>query len=143
MALHRIGQARETLHSILVGLLDEGRVSAYPADQNVGVQVWIDVPTVQPSGNGIVADFPLHCTYDGSDSAQVAGLDDLVSRIWDACERTSGIEPQRSQPGPDLSIGQSVRRRQIVTVRAFIAARTLCLPDAPGASPIPPDKTQE
>lgn len=143
MSLHRIGQARGELHSAIAAILDQGRVAAYPKPEDVGVAVWIDVPSVASSGNTIEVDFPVHATYDGTDEAQVAGLDDVVSRVWDACERLKTTTPLRASPGPDITIGGRNRRRQIITVRRAIAARTLCLPDAPGESPVPPDKIQE
>lgn len=143
MALHRIALARADLHTAIAGVLDPGRVSAYPRREDVGVQVWIDMPTVAANSNSIDVDFPVHFTYDGTDEAQVAGLDDVVSRVWDACEREKATTPTRVQPGPDITVGKETRRHQIMTVRRTIGARTLCLPDAPGASPIPPDQVQE
>lgn len=143
VSLHKIGEARQALHAAIAGVLDDGRVAAYPAAQDVGIRVWIDVPSVGVNGNTIDVDFPVHCTYDGADVAQVAGLDDVVSRVWDACEALKYTQPLRVFPGPDITVGTQTRRRQIVTVRRSIAARTLCPPDAAGASPIPPDQAQE
>lgn len=143
MTLHRIGEARGALHAAIAGVLDPGRVSAYPSGQDVGTAVWIDVPSVSLNGKTIDADFPVHCTADGTDQAQVAALDDVVSRVWDACERLKYTEPLRSSVAADIQVNGSSRRHQIITVRRSIAARTLCLPDAPGVSPIPPDMTQE
>lgn len=143
MALHKIGEARQALHAALVGVLDDGRVAAYPPGQDVGVRVWIDVPSVGVNGRTIDVDFPVHCTYDGADTAQVAGLDDVVSRVWDACEAVKNTTPLRVSPGPDVTVNGTTRRRQIVTVRTGVAARTLCSPDDPGSSPIPPDQAQE
>lgn len=143
MSLHRIGQARADLHAAIVGVLDVGRVSAYPAAQDVGIQVWIDEHSWSVSGNGYVVDFPVHITSDGTDSAQVASNEDLTSRICDACLRVKGMQPQRSIPGPPRTIGSQTRRTQVLTVRVLIAAKTLCLPDDPGSSPIPPDQVQE
>lgn len=143
MGLHSIGEARQALHDAIADVLDAGRVSAYPAAQDVGIRVWIDLPAINVNSRSIEVDFPVHCTYDGADRAQVAGLDDVVARVWDACERTPNVQPLRVFPGPDITVGQQTRRRQIITVRRMIGARTLCLPDDPGSSPIPPDQTQE
>lgn len=143
MSLHRIGEARQALHDAIAGVLDPGRVAAYPAAQDVGIRVWIDLPSVGSNGNTIDVDFPVHCTYDGADVAQVAGLDDVVSRVWDACESLKNTTPIRVFPGPDIQVGGQTRRHQIMTVRRGIAARTLCPPDDPGLSPIPPDQAQE
>lgn len=143
VSLHRIGEARQALHTALAGVLEEGRVAAYPPAQDVGVRVWIDVPSIGVNGHTIDVDFPVHCTYDGADVVQVAGLDDVVSRVWDACEAVRNTTPLRVSPGADIGVNGSTRRRQIVTVRSSIAARTLCLPDTPAASFIPPDQVQE
>lgn len=143
MSLHAVGVARQTLFSAIADVLEEGRVAAYPPGQDVGVRVWIDIPSINVNGKTIDVDFPVHCTYDGTDTAQVAGLDDVVSRVWDAVEIVRNTTPVRVFPGADIAVNGSTRRRQIVTVRSSIAARTLCLPDAPGESPIPPDQVQE
>lgn len=143
VSLHKIGEARQALHAAIAGVLDDGRVAAYPAAQDVGIRVWIDEHRLTRSGNGILVEFPVHCTYDGTDAAQIAGIEDVVSRVWDACERVKGMEPQGSNPGPPITVGNQARRQSIVPVRVLIAAKTLCPPDAPGASPIPPDQAQE
>lgn len=143
MGLHRIGEARQVLYDAIADVLDPGRVSAYPAAQDVGIRVWIDQPSVGVNSRTIEVDFPVHCTYDGADVAQVAGLDDVVSRVWDACEATRNVSPIRVSPGQDITVGAQTRRRQILTVRSSIGGRTLCLPDDPGTSPIPPDQIQE
>lgn len=143
MTLHRIGEARGALHAAIAGVLDPGRVSAYPSGQDVGTAVWIGKHEMFLRGNTIDVQFPVHCTADGTGQAQEAAIDDLVSRVWDACERLKNTQPERSTVAADIQVGSSFRRQQIVTVSSGIAARTLCLPDAPGVSPIPPDMTQE
>lgn len=143
--MHRRGEARQALYDVLRPLLPDGRVSAYPADEDVGVQVWVGDPTTNANSSvgpatQINLDFPVHVTFDGSPAAQSAGLDDLVSRVWDACERASLTFPLRSNPGiPLLGAGGGTRSHEILTVRRMLAARTLCLPEDPLTAEIPPE----
>jgi hypothetical protein len=131
------------LYALIEAVLP-GRVSPYPPTDDVGVRVWIDEPSIVPSGQSSIAvEWPIVAVYDGADMAQVAGLDDLISRIWDACETARSTTPLQSRPGvhtgtrPGSDTGS--RRTQTITVRRIISARTLCEPGALDESPVPPE----
>lgn len=144
----RLAAARATLHGALAGVLEEpfqieedrlvgfsnGRVSAHPPAQAVPPCVWIEQPTGSTdtvgaaAGRVDVATFPIAVVYDGADRAQVAGLDELVARVWDAA-RTVG-EPTGFRPQP-LDVGGPNLRATVVEVDMHIGARTLC-----GSSPM-------
>jgi hypothetical protein len=123
------------LYALIEAVLP-GRVSPYPPTDDVGVRVWIDEPSIVPSGQSSIAvEWPIVAVYDGADMAQVAGLDDLISRIWDACETARSTTPLQSRPG----VHTGSRRTQTITVRRIISARTLCEPGALDESPVPPE----
>jgi hypothetical protein len=103
--MNRLGDARQLLYEAIADCLP-GRVNPYPLpgpSRGLAPYVWIDDASVatQPSGrNGrvIVATFPVWIVYDGAVHAQVAGLDDLVAAVWDACEATAGVSPVTAGP---------------------------------------------
>lgn len=117
-----------------------GRVHRTGEGANAGPNIAIGVPGLQSSGGRTIeADFPVTISYDGADRAQVAGLNDIVARSWDACERLSNCTPLSSRP-LEAVVDRNIRQRIVViTVRMLIAARTLCAPDVPNYSPIPPE----
>ena len=142
--MNRLTDARQALVDALAVVL-EGRVGAYPPPKNarhVAPYVWIDQPTVtrQTIGrptNVVVATFPVSVVYDGADHAQVAGLDEVVARIWDIAEVTAGMEPVAANP-IDRPVDSGVTLRGCdVQVAVTITARTLCPPDVSAAA-IPP-----
>ena len=139
----RLAQARDTLHTALSHVFDQPvpiqdgdplqfsaeRVHAYPPQTVVAPCVWVEQPrggenVVGDLGTVLVDDatFPVAVVYDGSDRAQVAGLDELVARVWDAA-RTVG-HPIRFEPGP-LDVGGPNLRATFVDVDMRIAALTL------------------
>jgi len=145
----RLAAARATLHGALSAVFDEpfqieedrliafsnGRVGRYPPPQVVAPCVWVEqssgaVDTVGTAATGLVdvATFPVQVVYDGADRAQVAGLDELIARVWDAA-RTVG-EPVRWTAGP-VDAGGPNLRATVVEVEMRIGARTLC-----GSSPM-------
>ena len=145
----RLAEARTALHGALVHIFDEpfqveedrlvafsnGRVSAYPPPQVVAPCVWLEQPSgavgvVGETATGLIdqARFPITVVYDGLDRAQVAGLDELVARVWDAA-RTVG-DPIAFAPGP-VDVGGPNLRATVVDVEMRIGARTLC-----GSSPM-------
>lgn len=134
----RLSDARSGLYSALStvfstpvdGYTFDGRVDPYPASQPAAPCVWIEQPAgaeniVGELGTALidVATFPVAVVYDGSDRAQVSGLDELVARVWDAA-RTVG-HPQRFEPRP-LDVGGPTLRATFVDVDMTIAALTLC-----------------
>lgn len=145
--MSRLSAARTALHAALTAVFDEpfqveedrlvgfsnGRVSAYPPPQPAAPCIWVEQPSGSATSTGggaliDVATFPVAVVYDGADRAQVAGLDELVSRVWDAA-RTVG-EPQRWEPRL-VDVGGPNLRGVFVDVDMRIGARTLC-----GSSPM-------
>jgi hypothetical protein len=147
--VNRLDDAQTRLYTALSGVLDEpfqieehrlvgfsnGRVSKYPPPQVVAPCVWIEQATgsigvVGTTVTGLIDQvrFPVTIVYDGADRAQVAGLNELVSRVWDAA-RTVG-EPIAFTPGP-VDVGGPNLRSTVVDVEMRIGARTLC-----GSSPM-------
>ena len=143
MTLHRVAQSRADLFALLEPIAP-GRVTPYPSTAaDVGPRVWLGEPTIQTSGQSSIAvEWPIVVIYDGADAAQVAGLDDIISRIWDACEAAPNTTPMYSRPDNDTTTTGEKRRIQVVTVRRLISARTLCVPEAPTDSPIPPQPVE-
>lgn len=144
----RLAAGRAILHGALASVFDEpfqveedrlvafsnGRVQPYPPAQVVAPCVWVEQPTGSTATIGVVAGlvdvatFPVAIVYDGADRAQVAGLDELVARVWDAA-RTVG-EPTSFRP-QTLDVGGPNLRATVVDVEMRIGARTLC-----GSSPM-------
>ena len=142
--MNRLSDARQALIDALQAVL-AGRVSAYPlprSARHVAPYVWIDQPTVSRETRGtatvvVVATFPVSVIYDGADHAQVAGLDELVARIWDVAEVTPAMEPIEARP-VDRPVDAGVTLRGCdVQIAVTITARTLCPPDV-SAAVIPP-----
>lgn len=147
--MNRLDDAQTRLYTALKTVFDEpfqieddrlvgfsnGRVSAYPPPQVIAPCVWIEPSSggEQPTGTtavGLVdvATFPVALVYDGTDRAQLAGLNELVARVWDKA-RTVG-EPRRWEPRT-IDVGGPSLRGVFVDVDMRIGARTLC-----GSSPM-------
>lgn len=144
--VNRIDEAQQRLYNALQEVLP-GRVSPYPPSDPVGPAIWIEQPTITPNRVGqatvVYVDFPVWIGYDGADHAQIAGLNDATARVWDVVERLGFSQALGARPpGRDPAIS-SRERAQVITVRMFLEARSFCLPDSPGESPIPPVTIQE
>ena len=74
--------------------------------------------------------FPIWIVYDGTDRAQVAGIDDIVSGVLDAVATVRGAEVSGWNPQPLTSTPN--RRAVVVDVEYPITATTFCLPDVGG-----------
>lgn len=136
----------DALHNLAVELdkvLPDGRVTADPRTEDVGAAMWIEMPTIVPDrpqgARQVTIDFPVWITADGADHAQVAQLNDLVAKVWDACAQLKLCWPQSSRP---VQV-QSGNRAVVVTVRMLMRATGFCRPDPPGVSPIPPDPIRD
>lgn len=118
----------------------EGRTTATPRTENVGASAWVELPSLTadrvPGTKYVAADFPIWVTADGADRAQVAYLNDVVARAWDALTRIPECAPVSSRPAPTA---QGDNRAVVITVRKTLLARSICPPDQPAPSPIPPD----
>jgi hypothetical protein len=144
----RLSAARSELTGALAPVLP-GRVQSYPPPFGAlaAPMIWLDQPqivtaTIGRSTSATVAAFPVFCVYDGADRGQVAGLDDLVSKAWDALCTVERCEPEAARPQQlDARYGSTLRAA-VITAAYTIAARTLCLPDVE-ESPIPPTAALE
>jgi hypothetical protein len=139
--MSRLADARDRLHGALAHVFDEpvpvlggdpvqfspGRVHRYPPQDFVAPIVWIEQPRGQlrTDLHGTLASFPVAVVYDGADRAQVAGLDELVSRVWDAAAAAG--DPVAFGPRP-LDAGGFNLRATFVDVEIRIATITLCTP---------------
>jgi hypothetical protein len=146
--MSRLSDARARLYTELSPVLP-GRVEEYPppsGQRYAAPRIWIEQPEVSRATVGArsvlaVATWPVWCVYDGADRAQVAGLDDLVSKCWDALMR-AGADPQLARRD-EVSISPTGSlRATVIYADVTLGASTLCLPDVT-ASPIPPAQTQE
>lgn len=147
--MNRLDDAQTRLYTALSSVFDEpfqveedrlvgfsnGRVSKYPPPQPVAPCVWIEASSGGESTTGTTAVglvdaavFPVAVVYDGADRAQLAGLNELVSRVWDKA-RTVG-DPQRWEPRL-VDVGGPNLRGVFVDVEMRVGARTLC-----GSSPM-------
>ncbi|HKV67684.1 MAG TPA: hypothetical protein VJN72_06310 [Gaiellales bacterium] len=146
--MNRLDLARRALTAALEEVLP-GRVFAYPPTDGraVAPSIWIEQPNVArvsmgTNSRGIQATLPVWIVYDGAVHAQIAGLDDLVSQVWDTVERLA-------HNTPDIATAQEYRRGDGTTWRATVirvdvnvAAVTLCLPDVEPAV-VPPVPIRE
>lgn len=125
-----------------------GRVKPYPRTMSAPVapSAWIG----QPEGaertlpgmrsTAVVATYPVTVVYDGSDEAQVAGLDDLVVKCWWALTAVPQAHPRRWRPTTiDVVAGTTEIkwRAAVIDVEVTVAAISMC-PDPPTAATIPP-----
>jgi hypothetical protein len=141
-----IGDARQTLVDAIAGVLP-GRTSPYPPGPAfTAPYVWVDVSAGRTERSGerstiIKAFFPVWVAVDGADRAQVALLDDVVARVWDACETVAGLSPQSWNPR-DIR-DRPTLRAAVIDVAATITARTLSSPetDAAQVPPVPVEAT--
>lgn len=141
--MNRISDARTALFGAINTVLP-GRVASTPPASTPypTPYIWID----QPDGNlGFagtatkltVASFPIWIGYDGAVRAQVAGLDELVAGVWDACQQVRQATPQ-NWSAQTIDVGGAVVRGVVVLVDVTIGSMTLCLP-TPTTSFVPPE----
>jgi hypothetical protein len=140
--MSRLSDARATLHAALKPVVEDPinglalsveRVHQWPAPQPNAPCVWIE----QPSGvlteagrqSSVLINtvtFPVAVVFDGSDRAQVAGLDELVARVWDQAWAAGG-RPVRFRPGP-VNVGGPSLRATYVDVEMTVRSITFCDP---------------
>lgn len=145
-----LSEARARLHHELLtvvadpvnGLeLSQGRVHQWPAPQPNAPCLWIEQPEGQLTQVGSTAPhwativtFPVVIVHDGADRAQVAGLDELVARVWDAANRVPDAEPMRFRPTP-VNVGGPTLRGTRVEVEMTLRHTTFCpAPTVPPAA---------
>lgn len=147
---------RAEIAAALSAILPDGRFSAYPRPMTRAIAPagWIEQPSGTEQAIGgtatrIVATFPIWFVYDGTDEAQVAGLDDLVSKAWAAVTVLSQIHPRRWRPTTlpvlvNQTTGETTTipwRAVVIDVDTTILAVSFCAPTT-GPVDIPPDIVQ-
>ena len=136
--MNRLGDARQRLVTALLPVLP-GRVEPYPpAARWSAPRVWIEQPEITRATLGArvvvaVATFPIWIAYDGANRAQVVGLDDLVSKVWDATLH-GGAEPQLARREQVDIAAQSALRACVLFADVTLQAVTLCLPPVESSS---------
>lgn len=124
----KISQQRTKLHGALQAALAEmpWRVHRTPPVNPAAPCVWIG-PSVQQLDNVVIRiSFPVVAVYDGADTRQVDGLDDLGAVISDSIFRAGG-RPSRSLPGR-LDVGGPTLRAVEYQADFTANGTTLCLP---------------
>jgi hypothetical protein len=141
--MNRLTSAQLELFEALGPVLP-GRVAATPpvGKPYVTPYVWIDQPegileTVGVNTKLTVATFPIWIGYDGAVKAQVAGLNDLIAKVWDALLTVPRARPVGWNPAV-FDVGGMTVRGTVVNVDVTLGAITLCLPTVE-QSPIPPE----
>lgn len=142
--MNRLADARALVATALEPIAP-GRVGPYPPGTMFSPPyLWIGDHVGRPERSGsnttfIVATFPVWIAVDGDDRAQTALLDDLVARVWDACEATATLQPRQWVPRelPD----RPRIRVAVIDVAVTITARTLCPPDVVAAV-VPPEPVE-
>jgi hypothetical protein len=142
--VNRITSARTELFEALTPVLP-GRVAATPPGDKPypPPYIWLDLPELGVVVAGTStrlagATFPVWVSYDGAAHAQVAGLDDIVAKVWDACLRVPAARPTSALPSVNAVGGVEVRG-VVVNVEVTLGALTLCLEPAVVTSPVPPE----
>lgn len=141
-----LSDARAELHTELLtvvidpvnGLeLGVGRVHQWPAQQPNAPCLWIEQPEGVMTQVGdqarhwaTIVTFPVIVVHDGADRAQVAGLDELVARVWDAANRVPNAEPMRFRPQP-INVGGPSLRGTRIDVEMTLRHTTFCPVPAP------------
>lgn len=132
--MDRLSTARTALFAALTPVVP-GRVAPYPPARKAHIvlpYVWIDQPRLAVPNFGTntrmtVATFPVYVGYDGDVRAQVAGLDELVAQVWDACMGVAGASPTSGE-ATTVDVGGTSLRATIVRVDVTVGAYSLCLP---------------
>ena len=142
--MNALADARGALAAVLEPIMP-GRVAPYaPGTMFSAPYVWVGDDTGRPERAGsnstfIVATYPVWIAVDGEDRAQIALLDDLKARVWDACEATAGLQPRQWVPR-ELS-DRPRTRCAVIDVAVTITARTLCPPNVTAAV-VPPEPVE-
>lgn len=123
-----VAQARTDLHAVLKSVTPQTwRVHRTDPVQIAAPMVFIDNPTISTSQPGLVAvTFPVVMVVDGTITAQVEQLDDLLSAVWSAASKVGA--PTNAGPAA-LDVGGPSLRAQVLSVTIDMAAVTLCPPN--------------
>lgn len=133
---------RTALHEALSGVFDApvggyafaGRVLPHRPAKAVAPLVWLDDSTSARQRDNLaqkwVATFPAWVTFDGADAAQVAGIEEIIGRIYDAAAAKFTVMGHAPSPlPPELVDSAPARlRASVVTITAAVRADTFCPP---------------
>lgn len=158
-----LDEKRQEIAAALAVVMPDGRFSAYPRPMTRGVAPagWIEQPfggeqsLAGSNTRQIVATFPVWFVFDGTDEAQVAGLDDVVTKAWQALTPVAQVHPRRwrSATLPVLGAGSGYStmtntlsgdavpipwRAVVLDVEATFLAVSFCAPPVPEPVDIPP-----
>lgn len=130
-----VRDARARIHASLGDAVAEYPTTAYvpvhtyPPATIASPCIWVDMPLILTGRVGNVgttlAQFPVVATFDGSDAAQTAAMDDLVGIVWDAIHDLDGVRVETVDPSP-LDIGGPTTRSLVFTVTIDLGIGTLC-----------------
>lgn len=122
-----VAQARSDLHTALMTVTPSGwRVHRTSPPQITAPCVFIDSPSISTQSTGIIAvSFPVVMITDGTVTAQLEQLDDLLSAVWTAATKVG--TPANSSPA-SLDVGGPSLRAQVLSVEIVMAAITMCAP---------------
>ena len=115
------------------------RVEDTPPWMPVPPMGWVDVPTVAPSGQGMVtATFPVAVAVDGSEKAQVRQLVRILARGWATFPsvKLAGMAARILTAGPQfIETGAGETRGVVFSVQLDLQARTLCSGSTTASNP--------
>lgn len=102
------------------------RVHRVPDVAPAAPVMFIDSPTLSVSNGSIVTiSFPVVIITDGSVTAQIEALDDLLAAAWTAASTVGNVTDSRPAV---LDVGGPSLRAQIINVDMDTTAKTLCPP---------------
>ena len=122
-----VAQARTDLHDVLKDVTPSTwRIHRTSPAQIAAPCVFIDSPSISTSQPGLISViFPVVMITDGTITAQLEQLDDLLSAVWTAASKVGS--PTNSNPA-SLDVGGPSLRAQVLSVEIVIAASTMCAP---------------
>lgn len=123
--MNSIGEARQQIADALAPLL-AGRVHAYRPPTVSAPAIWIDAWTLNVVSDVSVVTFIVLGIVDGADHAQLAAIDEMGARAWDAV-RPSRPKARSARTRDVLIDGKTYRGFELF-VDAAIRANTLCVP---------------
>jgi hypothetical protein len=122
-----VAQARTDLYEALRTVTPSTwRIHRTSPPQIVAPCVFPDSPSITTQSNGLIAvSFPVVMITDGTVTAQLEQLDDLLSAVWTAASKI-GV-PTNSSPA-SLDVGGPSLRAQVLSVEIAMTASTMCSP---------------
>ena len=122
-----VAQARTDLHTVLKGVTPSSwRVHRTSPAQITAPSIFIDSPSILTNTPGLVSvTFPVVMIVDGTVTAQLEQLDDLLSAVWTSASKVGS--PTTSNPVA-LDVGGPSLRAQVLSVEIVMAASTMCAP---------------